>query len=78
MAVGDRSIHIVNGRVVNVLQDAEYILDGQIAPLVSGRIEIESEGAEWEYRRMEIHPLTNFSKEYQALFIDSNSSSNKP
>ena len=74
MAVGDRSLHILNGRVVNVLQDAKCTTDGKTAPLVSGRIEIESEGAECEYRRMEIRSLASFPKEYQALFSAGDSS----
>jgi len=68
MAVGDRSLHILNGRVVNVLQDTVYTVDGQTKPLVTGQINFQSEGAECDYRRVEICPLAAFPAEYQALF----------
>lgn len=68
MAVGDRSLHILNGRVVNVLQNTQRAVDGRTQALVSGQIQIQSEGAEAEYRRLEIRPLVRFPSEYQALF----------
>lgn len=68
MTVGDRSIYLLNGRVVNVLQDAVQTVDGQTQPLVAGQIAIQSEGAECEYRRVEIRPLAAFPAEYLPLF----------
>ena len=68
MAVGDRSIHILNGHVVNVLQDAVHTVDGVTSPLVEGNILFQSEGAEAEYRKIEIRPLASFPQEYQSLF----------
>jgi hypothetical protein len=67
MSVGDRSIHILNGKVVNVLQDARTIKDPE-TPLVSGQIQFQSEGAECDYRRIEIRPLGAFPQEYLSLF----------
>ncbi len=68
MAVGDRSIHILNGHVVNVLQNAQSKETGTLQPVVSGQIQIQSEGAECEYRRVEIQPLEKFPAAYEALF----------
>jgi len=73
MAVGDRSIHILNGHVVNVLQNARRAVGEPKIPAVTGQIQIQSEGAECEYRRMEIQPLAAFPAEYQALFSEPNS-----
>lgn len=70
MSVGDRSIHILNGHVVNVLQDAVHKVDGKMVPLVSGQINFQSEGSEAEYRRIEISPLVSFPHEYAALFSE--------
>ena len=68
MAVGDRSLHILNGRVVNVLQTTQRAVAGSTQALVSGQIQIQSEGAEAEYRRVEIRYLDRFPVEYRALF----------
>ena len=68
MAVGDRFINILNGHVVNVLQNARRAVGEPKIPAVTGQIQIQSEGAECEYRRMEIQPLAVFPPEYQALF----------
>ena len=68
MAVGDRSIHILNGHVVNVIQNARRIGPNPRIPAVTGQIQIQSEGAECEYRRMEIQSFAAFPTEYQALF----------
>lgn len=70
MAVGDRSLHILNGRVVNVLQNLRHMADGKAVPLVAGQIQIQSEGAECEYRRVEIRPLARFPENYQSLFVN--------
>jgi len=68
MAIGDRSLRILNGHVVNVLQNAVYPVDGTVKALITRPIQIQSEGAECEYRRVEIPPLVNVPAEYQALF----------
>jgi hypothetical protein len=57
---GDRSAHIVNGRVVNMisrLQQPDPQNPGQFIPLTRGRIAIEMEFAEIWYRRIEIKSL---------------------
>jgi hypothetical protein len=57
---GDRSAHIVNGRVVNMisrLQQPDPQNPGQFIPLTRGKIAIEMEFAEIWYRRIEIKSL---------------------
>lgn len=78
MAVGDRSLHILNGHVVNVLQNAKKGVEAGKPTLVSGQIQIQSEGAECEYRRIEIQPLADFPAEYQGLFSATNASPSQP
>lgn len=67
MSIGDRSIHVLNGKVVNVLQDAR-VLNDPMTPLASGQIQVQSEGAECDYRWIEIRPLNTCPQEYLALF----------
>jgi 3-keto-disaccharide hydrolase len=61
IAQGDRSTHIVNGRIVNLvsrIQQPDPQNAGQFVPLTRGRIAIEIEYAECWYRRIEIKPLS--------------------
>lgn len=60
LTIGDRAVHLVNGELVLALQDARINRDGALAPLTAGRIQIQSEGAEVFYRRVEIRPLDAF------------------
>ena len=58
------SIHIVNGKVVMRLHHAER-LDGPFpAPLTSGKISLQTEGAEVFYRDVEIKPITAVPAEW--------------
>ncbi|MDR2469901.1 MAG: DUF1080 domain-containing protein [Tannerella sp.] len=58
IVVGDRAVHILNGQIVNVLANIRYKekVDGEQKeiPLVAGKLQIQSEFAEIEYRRIEI------------------------
>ncbi len=55
---GDTCTHIVNGTTVMVLSHARQIVGGQEEPLTRGRIQLQSEGAEVWYRKVEISLLT--------------------
>jgi Domain of Unknown Function (DUF1080) len=60
IAQGDRSTHIVNGRIVNLvsnIQQPDPQNAGQFIPLTRGKIAIEIEYAECWFRRIEIKPL---------------------
>src|ERR1700722_8003246 len=57
---GDRSAHIVNGRIVNMiskLQQPDPQNPGQFIPLTRGKIAIEMEFAEIWFRRIEVKSL---------------------
>ena len=57
---GDRSAHIVNGRVVNMISKLEQPdpqNPGQFIPLTRGKIAIEMEYAEIWFRRIEVKSL---------------------
>ncbi len=61
--LGDKSVFAVNGHVVNRLYDAtEKSRDGndkdKWIPLTSGKIQIQSEGAEIFYRDIRLKPIT--------------------
>lgn len=58
--VGADSVHVVNGVVVMRLRNAERIDGGAPAPLDSGQISLQTEGAEVFYRGIEITPITEF------------------
>lgn len=75
IAVGNRSLHILNGRVVNVLHNTRNGTVQPATPLVSGPIQLQSEGAECEYRRVEIRSLSAMPAEYEKLFVTSTGSS---
>lgn len=65
-----KSLHIVNGHVVMVLQNSRYIQpDGKEIPLTSGKIQLQSEAAEVFYRDIRIKSLTAMPKVYENLFL---------
>jgi hypothetical protein len=65
---GDKSLHIVNGEVVMVLENSRY-LDGDTAvPLTRGRIQLQSEAAEVYYKDLRIKSLDALPPAYAAYF----------
>jgi|GEM_PF-597188 len=61
--IGDKSMHFVNGNLVNALEDARY--NGTV--LKDGQIQIQSEGAELYYRDMKIKAITDFPEVEKSL-----------
>ncbi len=57
--IGDKAIHVTNGKVVLALTDAKT-KDG--TPLTSGKIQIQSEGAEAYAKNIKIRPIDKFPK----------------
>lgn len=53
--LGDKAIHVVNGKIVMSLSDA---LDKDGNALTKGQIQIQSEAAEVEYKQMKLRPIT--------------------
>jgi hypothetical protein len=64
VCLGDTSIHIVNGKVVMRLHDAQRLDGAAPAPLTSGQISLQTEGAEVYYRDIEIRPITAIPAEF--------------
>lgn len=54
---GDTSVHVINGQVMMVLYHSAQMDSGNVSPLVKGKVQIQSEGAEVFYKRITIEPL---------------------
>jgi hypothetical protein len=63
-----KSVHIVNGAVVMVLDNSRYEKNGQFIPLKEGKIQLQSEAAEVFYRAIQIQEITQLPKEYESYF----------
>lgn len=63
-----KSIHIVNGEVVMVLQNSRYVEDGQSIPLTKGKIQLQSEAAEVYYKDIKVKDLDSMPEEYDTYF----------
>ena len=66
IAFRDDAIHIVNGKVVMRLHGPVRIDQPQVAPVTSGPIILQSEGAEVFYRDVEFRPITAIPAEFAA------------
>lgn len=67
-----KSLHIVNGHVVMVLENSRYIqANGEEVPMQSGKIQLQSEAAEVFYRDIQIKEIEEMPKKYTALFDSS-------
>jgi hypothetical protein len=64
ICVGGDSIHIVNGVVVMRLHNAQRLDGAAPAPITSGQISLQTEGAEVFYRNVEITPITGVPAEF--------------
>jgi hypothetical protein len=54
---GDTSVHMINGKVMMVLYHSSQMENGKVLPLVKGKIQIQSEGAEVFYKNIMVEPL---------------------
>ncbi|WP_423146363.1 3-keto-disaccharide hydrolase [Rubrolithibacter danxiaensis] len=63
-----KSLHIVNGQVVMVLQNSRYVENGQPKPLVKGKIQLQSEGSEVYFKDILIKNIDEFPQQYKAYF----------
>lgn len=68
IAFEDKSLHIVNGEVVMVLQNSRYVDGDTAVPLTRGQIQLQTEAAEVFYRDVRIRPLNTLPPEYVSLF----------
>lgn len=64
-----KSLHIVNGEVVMILKNSRYVNEsGEIVPLTSGKIQIQSEAAEVFFKDIKIRSLKKLSDTYAKYF----------
>lgn len=65
-----KSLHIVNGKVVMVLQNSRYrdADGGKIVPLTKGKIQLQSEAAEVFYKDIRIKMLDKLPGKYAKYF----------
>jgi hypothetical protein len=68
ITVGDKSLHIVNGKVVNVLLNSKFKENGILKPLVKGKLQIQSEAAEVYYKDILIRPISKIPAKYLKYF----------
>lgn len=69
--IGDKSLHVVNGRVVMALENLRYRdPDGVETPVRSGHIQLQCEAGELYYKDIRIRPLAAFPEEYLKFFPD--------
>ncbi len=64
LAVGGTSVHVVNGEVVMVLTKSRRKVDGKDVSLTSGKLQLQSEGAEVFYRNIAIKPIDRIPEKY--------------
>lgn len=61
----DTSLHIVNGKVAMVLFNSRRInQDKEVVPLEKGKIQIQSEGAEIFYKKIEIKKINSIPRKF--------------
>lgn len=65
-----KSLHIVNGEIVMVLQNSRYVEDEQSIPLTKGKIQLQSEAAEVYYKDIKIRNLEEMPEEYTSYFLN--------
>jgi hypothetical protein len=62
-ALGDRSVHLVNGEVALILTGLRQKANGKEVLLTKGRIELQSESAEIFFRHIQIHSIKEIPSE---------------
>jgi hypothetical protein len=63
-----KSLHIVNGQVVMILENSRYFEDGKYLPLIKGKIQIQSEAAEVFYKDIRVRKLETLPTEYEKYY----------
>lgn len=58
--MGDSSVHVINDVVVMKLYHSRRPENGKEVPMTKGKIELQTEGAEVFYRRIQLEPISKF------------------
>ena len=61
--VNGRSVHVINGKANIRLENFRYLLDGEEAPLIRGKIQLQSEGSEIFYKNITVTPIREIPHE---------------
>ena len=61
----NKSIHVVNGKVVMTVLNTRKVIDGKDLPLTKGKIQLQCEGAEAYYKDVQIKSINGFSRKYK-------------
>ena len=61
--VGQTSVHVVNGQITMVNNNTGKVENGQVIPLTSGKIQLQSEGAELFVKSIQIKPIKEIPAE---------------
>lgn len=64
ICIGDKAYHIVNGRIVMVLENSKQYVDGIGQSLTKGKIQIQSEAAEVYYKNIKVRTVNKLPKPY--------------
>ncbi len=62
-SVGRTTVHVVNGKVTMINTNTGKIENGEIVPLISGKIQLQSEGAELFVKSIQIEPIKKIPAE---------------
>ena len=60
---GRTSVHVVNGQVTTINKNLGKIENGQVIPVSSGKIQLQSEGGELFIKTVQIKPIKEIPKE---------------
>ncbi|WP_417939065.1 3-keto-disaccharide hydrolase [Flavobacterium sp. RS13.1] len=63
-----KSLHIVNGKVVMVLQNSRYFDGEKFMPLNEGKIQLQSEACQVYYKNIKIKPINKMPTEFENYF----------
>jgi hypothetical protein len=61
--VGQTAVHVVNGQITMVNNNTGKVENGQVIPLTSGKIQLQSEGAELFVKSIQIKPIKEIPSE---------------
>ena len=61
--VGQTAVHVVNGQITMVNNNTGKVENGQVIPLTSGKIQLQSEGAELFVKSIQIKPIKEIPAE---------------
>ena len=64
ISFGDKSLHVVNGKVVMALKNSRYTKEGKEIPLTRGHILLQSEAGEVFFRNVKIKSISGIPGKY--------------